>query len=240
MNKYWESLAERSNGLYTSDDFAAACYRLVNEQALYRADRISRVAYGLIENYERDFKQALEPLGVDLRVNRLLRYACAVPTHPKTSTASIEQTLLALVLRMLYDEGARGGQLNDDGEVVCDLVELGERYRLAAQRELPEKGRLDALLRNMKRWGIARTSNDEVDEVLGAATTAATDQPYLVVIRPAIADVLGETAAQRLISWGAANTGSACAGDDSGSGYGADDASPGTANGNENGEGSAT
>lgn len=194
MSQYWESLATRTEGLHTSEELEMAAYRLAVEQVLYYADRHSRTAYWMIERYEREFRQALAPLGIDVQVNRQLRYAYALPKHAKAGAASIAQTVFALVLRGIYDESASTGQLTDDGEVVCDLVELAEKYRLMSGKDLPSKGKLDSLMETMKRWGIARKSEDQGlddgDDLAG--------QPYAVIIRPAIADVLGEAALARL------------------------------------------
>lgn len=196
-NSYWENLAARSNGMHVAEEFEAAAYRLVVEQVLYHADRMSKTHYYIVERYERDIKEALTPLGIDVHVNRGLRYAYGLPRHGKSGTATTQQTVFALVLRMIYEDSAKLGELTDDGEVICGLVELEEKYRILTERELPGKGDLDALMRNMKRWGIARlsTENDDLgDEEL-------TDQPYAIVIRPAIVDVLGEAALQRLSMW---------------------------------------
>lgn len=197
MSQYWESLASRTDGQHTSEELEMAAYRLAVEQVLYYADRHSRTAYWMVERYERDFRQALAPLGIDVQVNRQLRYAYALPKHAKAGAASIAQTVFALVLRGIYDESASSGQLNDDGEVVCDLVELAEKYRLMSGKDLPTKGKLDALMEAMKRWGIARKSEDhgldDGDDLAG--------QPYAVIIRPAIADVLGEAALARLVQF---------------------------------------
>lgn len=197
MSQYWESLATRTDGQHASEELEMAAYRLVVEQVLYHADRHSRTAYWMIDRYEREFRQALAPLGIDVKVNRQLRYAYATPKHAKAGAATIAQTILALVLRAIYDEYASTGQLTDDGEVVCDLVELSEKYRLMSDRDLPGKGKLDALMETMKRWGIARKLEDHgLEEGDDTAT-----QPYAVVIRPAIADVLGEAALARLASF---------------------------------------
>lgn len=198
MGQYWESLASRDNVMNTKEEFETAAYRLVAEQVLYYTDKHSRVAYWLTERYEREFTQALSPLGIMLKVNRQMRYTCAIPEHAKAGTATVQQTILALILRKIYDESARLGQLNDDGEVICDLVDLEEKYRLETHRELPKKGELDALLGILKRWGIARISNEQ-DGIDGDHGLG--DQPYAVVIRPAIAEVLGEVALQRLAQW---------------------------------------
>lgn len=197
MSIYWEASAARTEGQNTADEFETAAYRLVSEQALYHADKHSRVAYWLVERYTRDFERALEPLGIEVMVNTLLRYVYAKPRHAKSGTASVTQTLLALVLRSLYDESARAGQLNDNGEVLCDLVELEEKYRLETGRELPSKMEFDALLRQFKRWGIAKMADEQnLDEMDSDA-----DSQLYVLIRPAIVDVLGEAALQRLGHW---------------------------------------
>lgn len=195
MSQYWESLADRSDRQYTSDELELTAYRLVVEQVLYYADRHSRTAFWMVEAYEREFRQALAPLGIDVQVNRQLRYAYALPRHAKAGATTIAQTVFALVLRGIYDEAASTGQLTDDGEVVCDLIELAEKYRLMSGRDLPSKGKVDALMETMKRWGIAKKSEDsgfdDGDDLAG--------QPYAVIIRPAIADVLGEAAMARMV-----------------------------------------
>lgn len=195
-SSFWENIASRTDGIVTADEFEAAAYRLVTEQVLYHSDRNSRVAYGLIAQYERDFKQALAPLGVTIEVNSRLRYAYAKSQHLKMGAASVSQTLLALVFRAIYDESARMGQFNDDGEVVCDLVELAEKYRLMTNRELPGKGEFSSLMRQMKRWGIARKSDDVAN-----GFDFDSSSPYSIAIRPAIADILGESALMRLALW---------------------------------------
>lgn len=202
MSQFWDDIAARSNGQHTAQELEGTAYRLVAEQVLYYADRHSRTAYWMVERYERDFKQALAPLGITVEVSRQKRYAYALPRHLKAGTASVAQTVLALVLRAIYDESARIGQFTDDGEVICDLVELDEKYRLMTNRELPTKGELESLMKSMKRWGIAKKSDehagDGVDELAAA-------QPYVVIIRPAIVDLLGEAALQRIAEWRVAN-----------------------------------
>lgn len=197
MSSYWETLASRTDQQNTAEDFESAAYRLVTEQVLYHSDKHSRIAYWLVNQYAKDFERALEPLGIELVVNDLLRYVYAKPLRAKKGTASVSQTLLALVLRSIYDESARVGQLNDDGEVLCDLIELDEKYRLATGRELPSKTEFDSILRQFKRWGIVRMADEQnIEEMDGDA-----DSQQFILIRPAIAVVLGEAALQRLGHW---------------------------------------
>lgn len=191
---FWANAVEGTRSAVTEDDFEAAANRLVTEQVLYAADRGSKVAYGLIRDFERDFKRALEPLGYAVRVNSQLRFACAIPKHAKSSPVTVEQTLLALVLRKIFDEETRNGHHDENGEVACDLVTLEVKYKqTTGGRELATGGKLAALMQWMRRWGIARVSDEEGDQ-LGHYV----DQPYMVIIRPGIAEVLGEAALTRI------------------------------------------
>jgi hypothetical protein len=197
----WEDLASRLDGVYTVEDFETAAYRLVAEQVIYHSDRSSRVTYAILDLYEREFAKVLAPLGVSLSINRQLRYVTALPRHAKAGTATVAQTLFALVLRGLYDEGVRGGGLTEDGEILCDYIELQEKFHLMTGRDLPTRGELDTLLRSAKRWGIARRLEDDDS---GHLTPLQEQSAGGVAIRPAIVDVLGETALIRLAQWGAA------------------------------------
>lgn len=200
----WEDLAGRLDGIYTVEDFETAAYRLVAEQVIYHSDRSSRLTYVILELYEREFAKVLAPLGVSLTINRQLRYVTALPRHAKASTATVAQTLFALVLRGLYDEGVRAGGITEDGEVLCDYIELQEKFLLMTGRDLPTRGEFDTLLRFAKRWGIARRLEDDDSEYL---TSSQGQFAGGVAIRPAIVEVLGETALIRLAQWSGAREG---------------------------------
>lgn len=198
MSEYWEALASRLDGMYTQDDFEAAAYRLVSEQCLYHADQGSRTAYSLVERFEREFERALGPLGIQITVNRTLLYVTAIPKHPKHTPATKAQTLFGLVLRAIYEEFIRvGNQVNEHGEVICDLIEFGEKYRLWTNEDHPIKGEFDGLMKIAKRWGIARRIDD--DEL--ADYLLSSDSQGAIAIRPGITEVLGEAALHRLATW---------------------------------------
>ncbi len=129
MSQYWESPADRSDRQYTSDELELTAYRLVVEQVLYYADRHSRTAFWMIEAYEREFRRG--PSTTRYRrsgeppVTLCLRGAQARQGRCRRRSRN---GLCAGTAR-IYDEAASTGQLTDDGEVVCDLVELAEKYQ---------------------------------------------------------------------------------------------------------------
>ncbi|MFK3797139.1 DUF4194 domain-containing protein [Pseudomonas sp. NPDC088444] len=204
MNSHWQDLAGNSNGLYEEDDFSMAAYRLVTDQVVYHSDYKSRKVFGIIEQYERHIAKALLPLGVSVGVDRHLMFAYALPQHPSPTAATVPQTLFALVLRGLYEEGIRAGQILDEsGEIICDFIELQEKYRLLTGRELPPKGELESLIRVAKRWGIVRRL-EAGDSHLSGINIDSNDGG--IAIRPAIRVVLGESALQQLAQWGTTNS----------------------------------
>jgi hypothetical protein len=106
----------------------------------------------------------------------------------------VDQTLLALVLRKIFDEETRSGHHDENGEVACDLVTLEVKYKqTTGGRELATGGKLVALMQWMRRWGLARVSDDDGNQFGHDA-----NQPYVVIIRPGIAEVLGEAALARI------------------------------------------
>ena len=66
---FWTHAEEATKGVVHEEDFEAIAYRLISEPVLYQADRRSRTAYGLVREFDAEFKRALAPLGIVLRFN---------------------------------------------------------------------------------------------------------------------------------------------------------------------------
>lgn len=180
----WERLAEQSQ-LHTVGDYQQAGYRLMMEQVLYANDRRSRTAYDLIVKHLAAYRELLGKFGMTVVHNHHMSYLVATPNQYVAEKMRLSETRLALVLRRLYDDKIHATEVIG-GEAFVDLVELERAYKDLLGRELPEQGDLKELLLAMKRYGIAR-----IEE-------ASDEQPFQVVIRPGIADVLGETALLQL------------------------------------------
>ncbi|WP_407352313.1 DUF4194 domain-containing protein [Luteimonas sp. R10] len=188
MKRSWNTLSQSSNGMYAVQDFERAAYRLVTEQVLYAADRGSKVAYHLVEAHLEDFAAALQPLGIRLQRNAQHRYLVALPAHAEGTPVTLEETLLLLVLRQRYDEAFRQGRIEEHGEVVAELPEVQEAYQALAGRAMPEVGALRQLGRALRRWGVCRLVESEGDD----------PQPFHLLVRPAIVEIVGEQWLQRL------------------------------------------
>jgi hypothetical protein len=181
----WERLAEQSNNVYIATDFEKAAYQLVMEQVLYQSDRHSKLSYTLILKHLPHYRDLLGRLGLLLTHNAFHSYLVCLPAHHVAEKMRLAETRLALVLRRIYDDKMRSADIIE-GEAFVTLEELERSYRELLKRELPEKGELLELALTMKRYGIARI--EDTEDV----------QRFQVVLRPGIADVLGESALHQM------------------------------------------
>ena len=166
MTVNWHRVAERQ-GTFTVQDFQRAALRLIVDQILYQANAKQRVDYDLIAAYEKEYTEVLDLLGCKLDHNARERYVAAVPTQPDVSKIPLMHTLLALVLRKLYDHHMNRGSLNA-GIAGVSLSVLETAFKESTGRDLPMKPQTElmAMLDAMKRWGIARAVKaDNVGEV---------------------------------------------------------------------------
>lgn len=171
--------------IHAESDYQKAGYRLVMEQVLYAGDPRSRIAYELVVKHRKEYDALLAQLGMTITHNPHMGYVIATPSQYVAEKMRLSETRLALVLRRLYDDKMHVTEIVG-GEAFIDMIELERAYKDLLNRELPTTSVLNEQLQAMKRYGIARLE-DTGDE-----------QRQQVVIRPAIVDVLGETALLQL------------------------------------------
>lgn len=188
MKRSWNLLSQQSGGLYTEQDFERTAYRLVTEQVIYAGDRLSRVAHAMVDAHYDDFVAALAPLGLRLERNAHYRYVVALPAHGEGTPVTLDETLFLLVLRQRYDEAMRLGRIEEHGEVLVELPDLQEAWQALTGRTMPDTGALRALARTGRRWGVCKLVESEADD----------PQPFHLLVRPAIVEIVGQQWLQRL------------------------------------------
>lgn len=184
MIRHWRDVIS-DDVAYTTEDFEAAAYRLLTEQALYESAARQRVAYRIVKEHEKHFRSVCNLLGMELYVNADLGYCASRPVRAATGKLRIEPTLMALVLRKKYHQARQDGE-DVNGHVLVSLSELAPIYEESTQREFPSRHRqtLVDLFDRMRRFGIARRINGEQDD----------GQPFAIEILPAIEFLLDEKA----------------------------------------------
>ena len=181
MPKDWTRLANDAEH-YEVGDFQRALYRVVTEQALYGANGLQRTAYRIIKEYEGAFREALSLLGMNLRVETNPDYCVAWPEQIHNTPLPLNETRLVLVLRKLYDQRMRAGEV-EDGRAIVSVEELRLVYRQTTDKDLPDAtSAIKAMMSRMKRFGIARTVDTESDD----------PEAFAVQILPAIEFLIGE------------------------------------------------
>jgi hypothetical protein len=180
----WERLAELSQ-LYVVADYENAAYRLLVDQVLYASDRRSRTAYDIIVKHLGTYRDLLSQLGVSITHNHHMAYLVAIPNESVAEKMRLSETRLALVLRRLYDDKMHATEVVA-GEAFIDLIELERSFKELLGRDLPDLAILRDQVDTLKRYGIARREDTEGE------------QPFMIVIRPGIVDVLGESALLQL------------------------------------------
>lgn len=185
----WERLAAQSNGLYEESDYQQAAYRLMMEQVIYAGDRGCRGPYEVVTRHLGAFRDVFEQFGMTITHNPHHGYVVAIPRHAFGVRMRLEETRLALLLRRVYDDRINAVDIVD-GEAFVTLEELEQLYKELLGRQLPDRGEMRELVRSLKRNGMAREIESE------------DDQPFQIAIRPAITDLLGETALLQLAAYG--------------------------------------
>ncbi len=185
----WERLAAQSNSLYEESDYQQAAYRLMMEQVIYAGDRGGRVPYEIVTRHLGAFRDVFEQFGMTITHNPHHGYVVAIPRHAFGARMRLDETRLALLLRRVYDDRINAVDIVD-GEAFVTLEELEQLYKELLGRQLPDRGEIRELVRSLKRNGMAREIESE------------DDQPFQIAIRPAITDILGETALLQLAAYG--------------------------------------
>lgn len=188
MPRNWNSLAESTKGLYTTDNFKQAMYQLVTHQCLYCRFITHTVSYRIISEYRDEFEEAVALMGLRFGFNDRLEFCFVMPESVKDSPMDIQETLFFLVLRQLYHSKGSVGDLTPEGDAVVSVPELVTTFHSMTGRELESKANIiRGLVKSASRKGLARIQEKPEND----------PQPFAILILPAIAEILSENAINR-------------------------------------------
>lgn len=188
----WERVAEQHQ-LFSADDLRRAGYRLVMDQVIYGSDTRSRTTYEILIKFLGSYRELLGSLGMTVIHNPHMSYVVAVPNQYVAEKMRLSETRLALVLRSLYNDKMYATEIVA-GEAHVTIHDLEAAYKDLMKKELPDNALLRDILLALKRYGLLRLEE------------AHDEQPFTVVVRPGIVDVLGETALLQLATHAPSDT----------------------------------
>lgn len=106
-----------------------------------------------------------------------------------------DETLVALVLRLMLEEGTRASEIDEVGRVDTDTDALFDRYRTLAGEDPPTESRLIEILRAFQRRGMVRIGERDRDE-----------QVTPVLLMPGIRRIVTDRHVEAVSDWCARRT----------------------------------
>lgn len=139
----------------------SAGYQLLSRQFLHRRKQLQRKHYEVVVRFSRYFINLLDALNYNLVIEESLGYVGAIP-RDFTRRMRIDETLLLLALRKMYDDSVNNFNANDDSTVDITLDDFELNYQQFTGRDLPRtKNDFDALREPFERCGIVELGEDE-------------------------------------------------------------------------------
>lgn len=185
MPKDWQSAVARSEE-YEESDFMEAMYMIMAHQVIYQKD--NRIQYTIIDRHKEEFREAVALAGYELKFDADYGFCYIIPTYLKNmQPMSMADTRLILVLRKVYHEKFSLGEF-DGGDVIVSLPELQSAYQATTGEKKEFRSTdLRSAIDRLKRFGMTRIVDSDDDE-----------QPFSIVIRPAIARLVSDAALSQL------------------------------------------
>ena len=142
---------------------------LLVRQVLH-ADDHHKASYGWITRHARYFEKLFGALGFDLSIDRLYGYVHLRPgeiaTGMRRGRIRKDETVVLFALRTLWEEGSRGGEMDDYGRIEIDTDAVLDRYVTMGGGEIPTKTRLKQILEGLADRGFLRLGEeDPVEEI---------------------------------------------------------------------------
>lgn len=168
------------------EDFRRVAGALLAHQFLFVETTSQRADYRLVVDHFDYFRNLFDALGWSLHRDDDFGYVGVVPSQAEAHVRlRLEETLVLLTARLLYEEGMDRFQAQQ-GSVWVDAEELLGRYETVVRRERPKRTEFLEMLARLSRHGVIERRSQE-----------GQDLPRLRIL-PTIRVVTGEEVLERL------------------------------------------
>ncbi len=168
------------------EDFRHAAGALLAHQFLFVETASQRADYRLVVDHFDYFRNLFDALGWTLHRDDDFGFVGVVPSQTEAHVRlRLEETLLLLTARLMYEEGMDRFQAQQ-GSVWVDAEDLLGRYETVVRRERPKRTDLLEMLARLSRHGVIERHSREHQ-----------DLPRLRIL-PSIRVVTGEEVLRRL------------------------------------------
>ncbi|MEW8523832.1 MAG: DUF4194 domain-containing protein [Candidatus Thiodiazotropha endolucinida] len=136
---------------------------LLARQFLLRHKPRHRRHYDRVVRYQKYYRNLMDALNHQLVINENHGYVGITPDD-FVYRMKLEETLILLALRYIYDEELNAFNLEDDGSVLVSVEDFEDRYLQLTQRDMPKTSTVfREYLKDFANHGILDTEQDELD-----------------------------------------------------------------------------
>lgn len=144
------------------DEFARICNRLLNNCFLCKRSETTRADFYFIQKHKEKFAKYLSVLGYRLEINE--EYGVVQLTNPHNYNRynmKLFESILLLILRILYDEKKR--ELSVSDEVIVNMGDIHEKFlSLKIRDRMMDKTTLRNAVSTMRRFQIVEVLDKEL------------------------------------------------------------------------------
>lgn len=199
QNAIEAELRRPADGRRSSEDEVAAQLQtaaqvMLLHQVIYADTPGIGRSYDLMRRHRVYFHRLFESMGFELAFDADIQAIALVPGELnygwKQTRLRKDETLVALVLRLLLEEATGHGEIDELGRAESDTDAFYDRYRTLAGEEPPSEARLGEILRAFQRRGFVRIGERDREE-----------QVTPVTVLPGIRTVVTEGFAHAVVDW---------------------------------------
>lgn len=136
------------------DEFSRICNRLLSNCFLCRKNEATRRDYYFIKKYIKEFSECMSVLGYRLEMNE--EYGVVQVTNPQNynrHNMKLMESILLLILRILYDEKKRELSISD--EVIINMGDIHDKFMdLKIRDKMMDKTTMRNAISTMRRFQI--------------------------------------------------------------------------------------
>jgi hypothetical protein len=136
------------------DEFSRICNRLLSNCFLCRKNEATRRDYYFIKKYIKEFSECMSVLGYRLEMNE--EYGVVQVTNPQNYNRynmKLMESILLLILRILYDEKKRELSISD--EVIINMGDIHDKFMdLKVRDKMMDKTTMRNAISTMRRFQL--------------------------------------------------------------------------------------
>ena len=186
--------ARRGRDQTTEEDLQRALQALLVHQCLYSDRPMGGRAYTIVLRHRDFFEKYVGALNYKLVIEQRDGLAAIRPKSAgfgwRETRLKKDETFVLLVLRYIFEDSTRRGDMDETGRVDTNTDEIYDAYKTLARNEPPNESRMKDILWMCKQRGLVRPGDPDKEERITPVT-----------ILPGIRVLITDTFVEAVIDW---------------------------------------